>query len=193
LTEQVYFPERQTFRNPMAYVVRTTTDPAELSGAIRHVVAGLDPQLPIYDVRPLTDYVVAARAARRFTMALAATFAMVALTLACVGVYGVIAYSVTRRWHEFGVRLALGARPGQVVRLLMREGAQLSVIGLALGTIGAALAARLLQGQLFGVTASDPVTYAIAIPALGAIAMMACWLPARRAMIISPMDALRTE
>src|SRR6185295_4842037 len=165
--------------------------PAALASAVRQIVATLDPQLPAYDMRPLDEYVAGARAAQRFATILAAAFAIVALALAAVGVYGVIAYATTRRRYEFGVRLALGARPGQVMALVVREGAALAAIGLTLGVVGAAIAARLLQSQLFGVTPRDAISYAIASVAIASAAMLACWLPARRIAAITPLDALR--
>jgi predicted permease len=191
--EQVYFPVRQITRNPMAYAIRTSTDPAALAGPIRQLIARLDPELPIFDVRPLDSYIVGARATKQFTMFLASVFALAALVLACVGVYGVMAYSVTRRRHEFGVRLALGARPSEVVRLVLREGARLALAGLALGLTGAALATRLIESQLFGVTAADPISYLVAVPVLALAAIAACWLPAVRATAANPLDALRAE
>jgi putative ABC transport system permease protein len=164
-----------------------------LSGAVRQLVAELDPQLPPYDVRPLDEYVVGARAAQRFTTILAAAFAAVALVLASVGVYGVIAYAMTRRRYEFGVRLALGAQPGQVTALVLREGARLAAVGLASGLVFAAVAARFLEGQQFEVSPRDAVSYVSAAAAIGAAALAACWLPARRASVISPLDAIRAE
>jgi predicted permease len=193
LTDQVYFAERQIQRNPMAYVVGTTGDPAALASTVRQIVAKLDPQLPAYDMRPLDDYVAGARAAQRFATVLAAAFAIVALVLATVGVYGVIAYGTTRRRYEFGVRLAVGATPRQVISLVMREGAVLSALGLTLGTAGATVAARLLQSQLFGVTPDDIFSYGFAIAAISAAASIACWLPARRISAIAPLEALRTD
>jgi predicted lysophospholipase L1 biosynthesis ABC-type transport system permease subunit len=193
LGDQVYFAERQIQRNPMAYVVRTSGDPSALSGAVRQLVATLDPQLPAYDLRPLDEYVVGARAAQRFTTIIAAAFAIVALLLASVGVYGVVAYAMTRRRYEFGVRLALGARPAQVTALVLREGAVMAAAGLAVGLVGAAAAARLLESQLFAVTSGDAGSYIAAAAAIGAAALVACWLPARRASAISPLDAIRTE
>jgi predicted permease len=193
LTEQIFFPQRFVLRNPMAYVVRTTRDPASLAPDIRAAIARLDPRLPIYDVRPLETYVAAARAARRFTMLLAAAFAIVALLLACVGVYGVLSYAVARRRHEFGVRLALGAAPTRVVRDVMREGLALALAGCAAGLAVAMASSRLLDTQLYGIGSRDPATFMAGAAVLGAAAAMACWIPARRATMVSPVEALRTE
>jgi putative ABC transport system permease protein len=193
LGDQVYFAERQVQRNPLAVVVRTNGDPSALAPAVRRVVRALDPALPVYDVRPLAEYVAGARAAQRFATILAATFAAVALLLASVGVYGVIAYATTRRRYEFGVRLALGARPGEVMTLVLREGVVLAGIGLALGVLGAGLGARVLRNQLFGVGATDATSYAVAVVAIGVVALAASWLPARRAAAISPLMAMKAE
>jgi putative ABC transport system permease protein len=193
LTDQVYFAERQIQRNPMAYVVRTDGDATALAGTVREVVGRLDPQLPVYDMRPLDDYVANARAAQRFATILAAAFAVVALLLASIGVYGVIAYAVARRRYEFGVRLALGAQPGQVTALVLREGVLLASAGVAIGLAGAAGAAMLLRSQLFGVTPRDAASYAVAVVAIAATALIASWIPARRAAGIAPVEALRAE
>lgn len=193
LTEQIFFPERLALRNPMAYVVRADRDPASLTADVRRAIASLDPRLPIYDVRPLDTYVEGARATRRFTMQLAAAFGAVALILACVGVYGVLAYSVARRRHEFGVRLALGAGPGRVVREVMREGLMLALAGSLAGVAAALATSRLLETQLYGVRPHDPISYGLTVVLLGVAAAVACWIPARRATTVSPTEALRAE
>jgi ABC-type antimicrobial peptide transport system permease subunit len=126
-------------------------------------------------------------------MMLAASFAAIAVVLACIGIYGVMAYAVTRRRREFGVRLAIGARPGQIVRLVIREGAMLTALGLALGMVAATLTARLLAAQLFGVAPGDAASYTAAILLLAVFALAACWIPARRATATSPLEVLRGE
>lgn len=191
--EQVYFPVRQAHRNPMAWLVRTTADPAALAAPIRATVAALDPQLPIFDVRPLSDYVAGARATQRFTMLLAAVFAGLALLLASVGVYGVIQYGVTRRQPELALRVALGAGRGSVVRLVVGEGARLALAGLVLGMAAALVAIPAIGSQLYGVTPRDPVSYLLALPVLAAVALAASAVPAWRAARVNPADGLRAE
>jgi putative ABC transport system permease protein len=181
LTEQAFFSQRQIRRNPAAYIVKTQRDPAELASSIRKAVSGLDAALPIYDVRPLSDYLTSARSGRQFTMLLAIVFAAIALALAAVGVYGVMAYSVGRRRYEFGIRMALGANPAQVVRLVLREGALLAMAGAVLGLLGALFAANFLRALLFGVSSHDSLSYFAPIVVLIALALLACWIPARRA------------
>ena len=191
--EQVYFPQRQIRRNPAAYVVRAFDDAGDLVPSLRRVLAGLDPALPISEVRPLDDYVSDARGAQRFTMLLAAAFAAVALLLAAVGLYGVVAYSVAQRRKEFGVRLALGALPKQIRALVVSQGARVTAAGLAFGIPAAVLAARLLRSQLFGVTPGDPFSYAAAIALLSLAAIGASYFASRRASAASALEALRSE
>ena len=193
LGDQVFFSERQIQRNPMAFVVRGKGDPSALAPLVRRVVGTIDPVLPVYDVRPMDEYVVGARAAQRFTALLAAAFALVALLLASVGVYGVVSYATTRRRYEFGVRLALGARPREVVALVLREGAALAAVGVALGILGGAVGARAIRSQLYGVSSADPVSYLVAALLIGLVALAACWLPARRAAATSPLTAMKAE
>jgi putative ABC transport system permease protein len=191
LSDQVFFAERQIQRNPMAYVVRTDgSDPAALSSTVRQTIRTLDPQLPVYDMRLLDDYVIGARAAQRFATMLALAYALVAIALASVGVYGVIAYAMTRRRYEFGVRLALGAQPQQVMALVVREGVALMTSGVALGIFGAAIASRLMATQLYGVTPHDAASYGLAAVTIAATAMVACYVPARRVIRLSPLEAL---
>jgi predicted permease len=191
--EQVYFPVRQAHRNPMAWMVRTSADPASLSGPIRASVAALDPQLPIFDVRPLSDYVVGARATQRFTMWLATVFAGLALMLASVGVYGVIQYGVTRRQPELALRVALGAGRGSVMGLVVGEGLRLTLAGLALGVLAALAAIPAIGSQLYGVTPHDAISYLVAVPVLGAVSLAASAVPAWRAARVNPAEGLRTD
>jgi predicted permease len=189
--EQIYFPWTQAFRNPMAYVVRAGGDPSTLSAAVRDAVRSLDPQLPVAALRPMTSYVDNARAVRRFTALLAASFAAVALLLSCIGVYGVTSYAVALRRPEFGIRVALGARRTEVMRLVFREAVGLVAIGGVIGAIASVAAAHMMRTQLYGITPWDPVSYAVALPTIAAAALAACWIPARRATSINALDAIR--
>ena len=191
--EQIYFPQRQAMRNPSVWIVKSTGDPAAVVPAIREALKQLDPTQPIYDVRPLAAYSESANATRQFTMQLSVLFALVALTLASVGIYGVIAYSVATRHREFGVRRALGAQSTQVLALVARDGARLMVRGLLVGLVLAAIVGWTMRGLLYGVSPWDPVTYASAIPVLLAAGLIACLPPARRAIAANPMEALRAE
>lgn len=191
--DQVYFPQRQVLRNPSVYVVKTAGDPAAIGPAVRDALKRIDPALPIYDARPLMAYVEGANATRGFTMRLAVIFALVALALASVGIYGVIAYSVTLRHREFGVRRALGAGAAQVIALVARDGATLLTHGILAGLAGAALVTWFLRGLLFGVSPWDKPIYATAISVLLVVGLVACLLPARRALATNPVDALRSE
>ena len=191
--EQIFVSSRQVLRNPVAFVVRTAGDPVALTSAIRSTVSELDPRLPVYDMRPLDDYLAGARAASRFTVLLAASFAAVALLLAGVGVYGVIAYSVSARRREFGIRLSLGALPAQIRTLVLGDGLRLAATGLVIGLIAALAASRLLQSQLYDTAPHDPVAYTSAVAALCLAALLACWLPMRRAAAADPQVALRED
>jgi putative ABC transport system permease protein len=161
--------------------------------AVRDALKAIDPTLPIYDVRPLSMYADTANATRQFTMRLAVIFAIVAVLLASVGIYGVVAYTVAIRHREFGVRRALGAQTLQVLALVAREGAVLLSLGVAAGTVFAAITAWAMQSLLFGIGPWDPATYAIALPVLLLAGALACLLPARRAIKANPVDALRAE
>jgi predicted permease len=191
--EQIFVSSRQVLRNPVAFVVRASGEPTALTPAIRAAVSKLDPRLPVYDLRPLDDYLAGARAASRFTVLLAVAFAVVALLLAGVGVYGVIAYSVSVRRREFGIRLALGALPGQIRGLVLGDGLRLAAVGLGIGLVAALGVSRLLQSQLYETAPHDPVAYTGAVAALGLAAVLACWLPMRRAAQAQPQVSLRED
>ena len=193
LTPQIFVPWRLAQRNPIAYVVAVDGDPSSIAPQVRAVVAALDPRLPIYEVQPLIHYVEAARSTRRFTVLLAGAFALTALLLTCVGVYGILAYAVAHRRHEFGIRRALGADAGRVMREILREGLDFGVAGCVAGLVAAIVAAQLLRSQLYAIHPRDPVSYGVAIALILAGAAVACGIPAYRATTISPMDALRTE
>jgi ABC-type antimicrobial peptide transport system permease subunit len=153
----------------------------------------LDPDIPMFDVRPITGYIADRNATTRFTMTLATIFGLVALLLSAVGLYGVIAYAVEQRTSEMGLRMAFGATPGRIVRLILTQGGTLAGIGLVIG-LGTALAVgRIIEGLLVGVRPHDPVTFIIVPATLMVAALLAAWIPARRASRLDPLDTLRTE
>jgi putative ABC transport system permease protein len=156
-------------------------------------VRAVDTDLPIYAVRPLEEVVARASASRRFAMLLVGLFGVAALVLAALGIYGVIAYTVGQQRHELGIRLALGAAPASVLRMVLLDGLRLTAIGLACGMAAAIAAARLLAGLLFGVGPADPMTYAAITILLTLVALAACWIPARRAASVDPLIALRLD
>ncbi len=177
----------------VAVVLRTEGDPTGVMDAVRRAVAEIDPREVVYNVQTMDEVVSNSFAARRLSMILLGAFAALALVLACVGIYGVISYLVGQRTHEIGVRMALGAQPSDVLRLVVGHGARMALIGVAIGT-GAALGlTRLMANQLFGVSAHDPVTFAGVAMLLMIVALAACYIPARRAMRVDPMIALRYE
>jgi putative ABC transport system permease protein len=190
---QYYIPHPQMQSANMNLVVRTNADPASLTGAVRGAIRGLDKDLPIYRVKTLEQTVADSMAQRRFALTLLIAFAALAMVLAGVGLYGVMSYSVTQRSHEIGIRMALGARAADVLRLVVRQGMSLALIGVGLGVVGAFLSTRLMTTLLFGVKASDPLTFAALALALTLVALLACFVPARKATKVDPMVALRYE
>jgi predicted permease len=190
---EIFVPWRIAQRNPMAFVLDTNRESASLAADIRTAIAAVDPLVAIYDIRSLRTYVVDARATRRFTVLLAVAFACMALGLTTIGVYGLLAHTVAIRRHEIGVRRALGATSSQVTRAILSEGFGLAVVGCASGLAGAAAVAGLLQSQLYAVRPRDPMAYGAGVAVILIGSAIACWLPARRAVKVSPMDALRIE
>jgi putative ABC transport system permease protein len=174
-------------------VVRSTGSTADVLGAVRSAIGAVDPEVAFYNVRTMKQQVADSVAQPRMRSALLAVFSVVALVLASLGIYGVIACSVAERKKEIGIRIALGARPSEVRSMVLGQGLKLTAIGLALGLAGAAGATRLIEGFLFGVRASDPFTYVTTCAAFLAVAILASYLPARRAMRVDPIVALREE
>jgi putative ABC transport system permease protein len=179
--------------NPMNLVIRTGAEPTAQVSALRSTLGAIDPNVPLYEIRTVDELLSDTLGSRRFTMFLLGSFAGAALLLACVGLFGVMAYLVSQRTHEIGVRLALGARPGDVFRLVIGRGMALAAIGSSLGLAGAWAFGRVLESLLYQTTASDPITLASAPILLMAVALFACYVPARRAMKVDPMAALRYE
>jgi len=192
----LYGPQSQAstlMSDRMRLLVRTSSDPFQLAPTIRSIVSGLDPSLPVMDVRSMDQIVAGSVARPRFSMLLQLTFAIVAAILALIGVYGTISYSVRQRTAEFGLRIALGARSGAIRRLVLSQGMTLSLTGIAIGVVGALFSTRLLKGLLFGVRAGDPWTYGVLAALFGAAAALACYLPSRRATAVDPMLVMRSD
>jgi len=190
---QVYSPIRQQMQNPMTFVVRSALDPASAIAAARREVQGVDRDLALTSVTTLEQLVSDAIGDHRFRTTLLSSFAAVALFLAALGIYGVLAYTVAQRTRELGIRLALGAQIRSVRALVMREAAVLALAGVIIG-LGFGLAAtRALATLLYAVSARDPLTFGLVSAALLAIATTATWLPARAATRIDPMEAMRGD
>ncbi len=189
----VYFPFRQATNNNQFVVVRTAGDPRALIQAARGVVTNLDKNLPVANLRTMDELMTASVAPPRFRTILVSMFAVVGLLLSAIGIYGVMAYAVTERTHELGVRIALGADRGDVLRIVLGEAAWLAACGVTLGIAGALGATRLIQALLFGVTPTDALTFAAIAMLLTATALVASYVPARRATRVDPMVALRYE
>jgi putative ABC transport system permease protein len=177
----------------MTLMLRSQSDPMSLAAAARQEITKLDPNLPIYDIKPFDEYISDSVAQPRFNSALLGAFAGVALLLTAIGLYGVMAYSVTQRTQEIGIRMALGARPSDALRLIIGQGMTLVFIGVALGLGGAFAATRLIRGLLFDIGPTDPLTFASVAALITLIALLACYIPARRATKVAPMIALRCE
>ena len=177
----------------LSLVVRTTRDPMSLVSAVRKQVLEVDKDQPVYDVKPMEELIAGSMSQRRFVMSLLAVFAGVALVLAAIGIYGLMSYSVTQRSHEIGIRMALGARGRDVLSLVVGHGLRLVIAGIAIGLVASFTLTRLLSDLLFGVSATDPLTFVLTSIALTGVALGACFVPARRATKVDPMTALRYE
>jgi predicted permease len=187
-----YVPQSQEPESTM-YLVARTSDPTGTAAAVMKEVHALDPNVPVYEVKTMEQLLSDSLARRRFAMVALGLFALVAMILAAVGIYGVISYSVTQRTREIGIRMALGASRGDVLRMIVRQGMLLAAVGLGLGLAGALGVTRLMESLLFGVGATDPLTFIGIAVLLGGVALVACYIPARRATKVDPMAALRYE
>jgi putative ABC transport system permease protein len=177
----------------VTFIVRTAVEPASLVHAIRTQAAAVDPTVPVYEIGTMNDALAASVTRPRFYTMLGSAFAAIALVLAALGIYGVVSYAVNQRAREFGIRLALGATSDNVVSLVVRRGARLTIVGLLIGLVGAFFVTKLIRSLLFGIEPLDPAAFATAAIVLGAFATLASWLPARRASRTDPVVTMRAE
>ena len=188
-----YYPLAQKYNGEMTLLLRAVTKPELLIAAVRQEIRTLDPHLPVYNVKTLEQYRRDHLFKERLRAALIGGFGLLALVLASLGLYGVLSYSVAQRTQEIGVRMALGARTGDVLWLVVGDGIRLIAIGGALGLAGAFAAARVLKSMIYGVSPTDPLTFIVIPLLLTFVALLACWIPARRATKVDPLVALRCE
>jgi putative ABC transport system permease protein len=189
----VYWPHPELVMSGMTILIRTSNDPMALVSATRDEMQKLDPELPMAAVATMDQLLADSFSRARFTMLLLDMFSAVALVLAAVGIYGLIAYSVTQRTQELGIRIALGAQRRDVLRLVLTQGTRVTLLGVAIGVLAALVLSRFLATLLFGVSATDPFTFASVAALMAFVALLACFIPARRATRVDPIIALRYE
>jgi putative ABC transport system permease protein len=190
---QIYVPFVQNPFWAADIAVRAQGNPSALSGALREQIRGIDSALPVAEVRPMAEVIGSSIAQARFRTTLLSLFGGAALLLAAIGIYGVLAYTVAQQTREIGIRMALGANPGRVLRLVLGRGLRLAGAGTVIGVLAALMLTRLLGSLLFDVSATDPLTFVAVAGLLLGVALLACYVPARRAMRVDPMVALRYE
>jgi putative ABC transport system permease protein len=190
---ELYFSASQTGWNSMSLVVRSSVEPANLSGSVRQIVNEVDKSVPVSSVQTMDHIVSQSITQPRFNLFLLGLFSAVAMLLSAAGIYGVTAYTVTQRTHELGIRLALGAQVGDVLKMILGQGMAVIGVGLVLGLVSAFGLMRLLRSLLFGVGENDPVTFVAITGLLLLVAVVACYIPARRATKVDPLEALRYE
>jgi len=189
----IYFPFLQSPDQTMSLVVRTNLPPSSILPAIKNAIWSVDKDQPIFNVRPMDEIISGITSAQRVAFLTLDVFAFLALALAAIGIYGVTSYAVGQRTHEIGIRMAIGALPGEVMRLVVVQGMKLAFAGVLIGLLAALGLTRLMSSLLFGVRATDPLTFAGVALLIFAVALVACYIPARRAMRVDPMVALRHE
>ena len=189
----IWAPLTQDYMSMGAIMVRTTGNPESMFAAVRGEVQALDPNLPLFDVTTLTEHMRLALFPAKIAAMVLGVFGLVALLLSAIGIYGITSYAVSQRTHEIGIRMALGAQLGDVLRLVLNHGLKLTLIGAAIGLIGAYLATRAITSVLYGVSATDPLTFVSVSVLLITVALVACYVPARRATKVDPLIALRNE
>ena len=189
----VYMPLPELLYQAMTFVLRTDGNPADLAPTVQRVVREIDPDQPISDVRTMNQVMAEWVDRDRFNTLLLGIFAGLATLLAAVGIFGVMSYSVTLRTREIGLRMALGAQSGEVLRLILKQGLLLILIGITFGLAGALAVTRVMSGLLFGVGSTDPATFAAIVLLFALVSLVACYIPARRATRVDPLTALRSE
>jgi putative ABC transport system permease protein len=194
---EMYVPYQQVtdwpFFSPRDLAIRTTGEPSHIAGSVRQIIREVDPDQPISNIATMSEVLGVEAAQRRMGMIMLAAFAGLALLLASLGIYGVLAYFVTQHTNEIGVRMALGANRRNILALVLKKGMGLTLLGVAIGLAASFALTRLMSSLLFGVNASDPLTFVVAPLLLAFVALLACWIPARRATKVDPMIALRYE
>jgi putative ABC transport system permease protein len=190
---QGYFPFAQIPAGDMAVILKAAGDPTQLVAAVRQQVTSIDQDQPIYGIRTMDEIRSESVAPERLNLTLLSIFASIALVLAIVGIYGVMSYSVTQRTHEIGIRMAIGAQPRDVFRMVIRQGMLLALLGVAIGLVGAFALTRLMTSMLFGIEPTDPTTFGAIAVLLSVVALVACYLPGRRATKVDPVISLRYE
>jgi putative ABC transport system permease protein len=192
-TPSVYQPYSQEPVRSLNFVARSTGEPGSLAPALRAAIWSLDPQLVMAQVRTMDQVIKESTSPRRFNLFLLGAFAVLAMALAAIGIYGVISYSVARRSHEIGIRMALGAHPTNIIRLILRQGLLFLGIGVAIGVGGALALTRFLSSFLYGVRPTDPLTFVGVVIILTGIGLLASYIPARRAVMVDPLSELRSD
>jgi ABC-type antimicrobial peptide transport system permease subunit len=189
----IYLPLYQFYSSEATIHVRTVGNPLTSAAAVKQAIHQLNADLPVFNVATLDDRIQAGTFILGMASVFVGVFGMLALALAAVGIYGVVAYGAKQRTHEIGIRMALGAQPVDVMRIVVGEGMRLAVIGLVVGVVASVGSTRLMSSLLFGVRATDPLTFAVVAILLTLVALVACYLPARRAMRLDPLVALHHE